>query len=100
MRLPVDKPVADAAHRQDVTGMGRFWFDFLPQLSDVNVHHTIDHHGFAQGIEPVQQFVAGKIPTGGGHEGLEQGILVRCEGDRPPFDPEPALFKIQLHIGV
>jgi hypothetical protein len=47
LRLSIGKPVADTAHRQNVTGTGWVRFDFLPQLPDVNVHHALDHDSFA-----------------------------------------------------
>ena len=92
--MPVGEPIPDAADGQNVTGVRGVLFDFLPKLANMNGHHPFDHHGVTPGVEPLQQFVPGENSAGCGHEGFQEGVFVRGEGDRLVLHAQPAFFQV------
>jgi hypothetical protein len=76
-------------------GVGGILLDFLPEISNMNIHHAVDHDGLVLWIKMGQKFIPAEDPSRGCHECLKELELVRGEEDRTPGQDHFMLFKVQ-----
>ena len=96
----VGKPVTDTPNGQNTTGTGGVRLDFLSELSDVNIHHPVDHYGISLWIKSVQKFVSCEDAAWSGHKGCQEGILVWGERYRPVSNAQAAFLQVKVYLSV
>ncbi len=99
-RLDVGKLIPDPSDRQDESGTRWISLNLVPELSNVDIYDSVNHHCFTPWIEISHELIAREDLPWSGHEGLKEFILVRRNHDWTSAHAHLTFFLIQDEISM